>query len=226
MEVYHQLTQLLEGLKDWLHLLLGTDWAYLVLFVWTIFEGETCLFLAGAYAIDGTPNIVLCILSAFGGSLAGDQMWFFIGRLKGNSTLFRRPSWRQKAQKVFAILEKHNTLLILGFRFLYGLRTVTPFAIGMSAVKTKRFIFLNVIGAAVWATTFGLAGYLSANAFITYFEKPHHRRWIILAVAGLVFLIWLIRGIYRAVKLRKARSLLNGNPPLKPLPPPDEPPAV
>ncbi len=213
--------ELIHHLTHWLHLLLGTEWAYLVLFVWTIFEGETCLILAGAFAIDGTPNIFLCILSAFCGSLAGDQTWFFIGRTKGYSTLFRRPSWREKAQKVFAILEKHSTWLILSFRFFYGLRTVTPFAIGMSEVKTKRFIFLNAIGAAVWAATFGMAGYLFGTGMATYFEKRRHRAWAILAVAVLVFLIWLSRGIYRAVKARKAKSLLNGNPPLKPEPPPD-----
>jgi membrane protein DedA with SNARE-associated domain len=228
MDLYLQLTQLLENLKDWLHLLLGTDWAYLVLFVWTIFEGETCLILAGAFAAHsthGTPNIFMCILSAFGGSLAGDQMWFFIGRTKGNSTLFRRPSWREKAQKVFAILEKHNTLLILGFRFLYGLRTVTPFAIGMSAVKTKRFIFLNVIGAAVWAAAFGLAGYVFGTGIVRLIDDRKHHRWVILFAALAVFLIWLIRGIFRTVKLRKARRLAGGSPPLKPLPQ-DEPPAM
>jgi type VI protein secretion system component VasK len=58
----------------------------------------------------------------------------------------------------------------------------------------------------------------------TYFENPKHRRWVILAVAVLVFLIWLTRGITRAVKARKARSLIAANPPLKPNPPPDEPP--
>jgi membrane protein DedA with SNARE-associated domain len=225
MELLHHLTYIL-------HHLLGTNWAYLVLFVWTIFEGETCLILAGAFAalphVQGKPpgpDIVLCILAAFCGSLAGDQMWFFIGRTKGNSTLFRRPTWRQKAQKVFDMLERHNTLLILGFRFLYGLRTVTPFAIGMSAVKTRRFIFLNVIGAAVWAATFGMAGYLFGTGMASYFDNPKHRAWAILAVAVAVFLIWLIRGIIRTVKLRKARKLAAGNSPLKPLPP-DEPPAA
>jgi membrane protein DedA with SNARE-associated domain len=214
--------ELLEHLRHWLHHLLGTEWAYLVLFVWTIFEGETCLILAGAFAITGTPNIFWCILSAFGGSLAGDQMWFFIGRTKGNSTLFRRPSWRQKAQRVFDILEKHSTWLILSFRFFYGLRTVTPFAIGMSSVKTRRFILLNVIGAAVWATCFGLTGYGFGKWLESYFEDHKHRAWAILAVAVLVFLIWLSRGIYLAVKARKARRLTTANPPLKPDPPPEE----
>ena len=50
--------------------------------------------------------------------------------------------------------------MILSFRFLYGLRTVAPFVIGMSNVPFKKFIFLNAVGALVWAVAVGSGAYL------------------------------------------------------------------
>lgn len=65
---------------------------------------------------------------------------------------------------MFAILERHQNLLIVGFRFLYGIRTITPFTIGMSQVSYLRFTMLNLIGAGVWAVGIGLAGYYFGHA--------------------------------------------------------------
>jgi membrane protein DedA with SNARE-associated domain len=53
--------------------------------------------------------------------------------------------------KAERLLNRFRTLLILIFRFLYGLRAVTPFVIGMSTVPTRTFVLLNAIGALVWA---------------------------------------------------------------------------
>ena len=216
--------QLIYSLHHLTHEAFDTQWAYLVLFVWTIFEGETCLLLAGACCADAGnlrfEKITLCILAAFLGSLTGDQLWFQIGRHKGEAALLRRESWRQKAQKVYRLLERHNTWLILGFRFLYGLRTITPFAIGMSNVPTKRFLVLNSIGAAVWAISFGMAGYLFGRGVATYFDDPKHkiyRTWAILAVAAVVFAIWLTRGIVRAMQLRRARRRQEQTPAEQPV---------
>ncbi len=149
--------------------------AYLVILVWTFIEGETIVIIAGFAAIDGSPNVWGVVLSAFIGSLAGDQTWFYLGRFKGQAFLAKRPGWKQKADKVLAIFERHHVLLILGFRFLYGLRNPTPFALGTSKVSGGRFLILNAIGAGVWALTFAFGGYYfgkAAEKFISDYKIP------------------------------------------------------
>ncbi|RPI59921.1 MAG: DedA family protein, partial [Planctomycetaceae bacterium] len=142
--------------------------AYLIIIAWTFLEGETIVIIAGIAAQDFQPNPYLVMAAAFAGSLLGDQTWFFIGRLKGKAIIAKRPFWQTKADKVYRIFERHHTLLILGFRFLYGLRNITPFVLGMSEVRTKRFIMLNVIGAAVWAATFTWGGFALGMALETW----------------------------------------------------------
>jgi len=135
-------------------------YGYWALVVGTFFEGETILVIGGFAAHRGYLSLPLVILAAFAGTLAGDQFYFFIGRKKGRAFLDKRPLWKPNIEKVQTLLERHQVLLILGFRFLYGLRTVTPFAIGMSRVRTGRYILLNGIGGIAWAAVFGTGGYL------------------------------------------------------------------
>lgn len=186
-------------------------WPYVILLVWTFLEGETIVIIAGIAAKDGTPKLWLVILAAFVGSLASDQLMLFLGRYKGQAFIAKRPAWQVRSQKVLDILHRHQTALILGFRFLYGLRNVTPLAIGMSKVSTRRFIILNVIGAAVWACSFACGGYLLGHALETFFKSRAHKLMILAGVLGVVFVLWLIRVIRRR-KLDKLPTAESPSP--------------
>jgi membrane protein DedA with SNARE-associated domain len=95
--------------------------------------------------------------------------------------------------RVLVKLERHQTLLILGFRFLYGLRSVTPFAIGMSDVSWLRFSLLNLIGAGIWAICFGLAGYYFGQAVEAFVgDIKQYELELIASVIGFGTLLWLV----------------------------------
>jgi membrane protein DedA with SNARE-associated domain len=73
---------------------LVSHYGYVALVVGTFFEGETILVAAGFAAHGGYLKLQWVILGAFLGSLAGDQFYFFVGRMKGKAFLHRRPAWR------------------------------------------------------------------------------------------------------------------------------------
>ncbi len=54
---------------------------------------------------------------------------------------------------------RHPDIWVLSFRFVYGLRTVMPVAIGLSGYPPGRYLLLNGIGAAIWATALAAAAY-------------------------------------------------------------------
>ncbi len=179
-------------------------WAYAVLLVWTLLEGETIVIIAGVAARDGHLWLPLIIICAFCGSLCSDQIVFFLGRYKGKAFVGRRPRWQARAQRVYHMLERHQTWLILGFRFLYGLRNITPFAIGMSQVPTRRFVVLNVIGAALWAVTFACGGYLFGAAMETIFAGQ--QKWYaVLGLAVIIVIVWVVRMTCKRLALNKTR---------------------
>lgn len=180
------------------------NWAYLLIVVWTFLEGETIVIICGWLAAkEKGPHVVGVMLSALVGSMAGDQTWFYIGRFKGKTFISRRPWLQVKADKVHRLLDHWHTLLILVFRFLYGLRNITPFVLGMSELKSRRFLILNFIGAAVWAFTFTFGGFVFGKAFETYLSAHYGKA--LLGLCGLVFIIWLTRFLIRLRRARKGR---------------------
>ena len=173
-------------------------YGYAAIFIGTFLEGETVLVLAGLAAHQGYLVLTWVILAAFLGSLCGDQLFFYLGRKHSQAVLSRRPAWKKKAERVNRIMNKYQTPMILSFRFLYGLRTVTPFAIGMSRVSVKKFIVLNAVGALVWAAAIGSGGYLFGRALQVYIGKVEHYEVLVFAIIALLGLfIWTVHFYHR-----------------------------
>jgi len=168
-------------------------YGYAAVLVGTFFEGETVLVLGGFASHRGYLALPWVIIAAFIGTLCGDQLFFFLGRKHSQTVLARRPSWKARADRAQRLLERFRTPLILVFRFMYGLRTVIPFVIGMSTVPTREFIFLNIIGALVWALVVGAGGYLFGNAMeIIIGDIKHYEREVLGAIAATGALVWII----------------------------------
>jgi membrane protein DedA with SNARE-associated domain len=170
-------------------------YGYYALFLGTFAEGETILVLGGIAAATGHLNLQLVMLIAFCGSLLGDQTIFFIGRIWGKAFLAKRPRLQPRVAKVHRLLERHHVLLLLGFRFLYGLRNIIPLVIATSNVKTSRFIMLNVMGAAMWAISVSFLGYFLGQLVVPYLGRA--KLVILIAVALLAVLIWVLRHLYQ-----------------------------
>lgn len=172
------------------------DYGYLALVVGCFLEGETILVLGGFAAHRGYLDLRLVMLAAFAGSVLGDQLYFFLGRRYGARWLRRRPAWHERAQTIERRLQRHRDLFLLGFRFLYGIRTVAPFALGMGSVSVVRFAVLNVLGAVVWAVAFGWAGYLfgeSVQHLLGRVERYELTLFTVIAAVGaavLLFRVW------------------------------------
>jgi len=140
--------------EQWEHLI--RNYGYYALFIGTFLEGETILIIAGMACAQGMMDLDRTILSAFLGSVAGDQMHFLVARYKGGWILSKFPSRRARIEKGLAVVERHSIWLVLVFRFMYGLRNVTAFALGMTRMPLWLFVPLNAVGAAVWAICFAL----------------------------------------------------------------------
>ena len=146
-------------------------YGYWVILVWTLFEGETIVIVAGALSQSHSLNPWIIALCAFCGSFTVDQVTFSIGRYKGEALLQQFPKLESKVEKVRQLLKKYDTALILCFRFIYGVRNVTPILLGVSGVSHKKFFFLNMIGAAAWALSFTFGGVVLGKAFLHIIDK-------------------------------------------------------
>lgn len=177
-----------------------TNYGYLlypIILGWTFLEGETIVLITGALAASGEYNINvwLLVLAAFLGSFAGDQTYFYIGRRYGTPLLKRWPSMTKRIDWAFKLVRTHEVLFILSFRFIYGVRNISPFVIGMSGVGRLKFALLNMVAALIWANTFAWGGYYLGQALEYWLGES--KMWVLggfVAIAATWALISWLRG--------------------------------
>lgn len=134
-------------------------WIYAIAFVWAFFEGETFVLFGGAAAAQGVLDPWLLGFAVAIGSFCGDQCWFLLGRRYGTPLLERFPRWRSRIVAPLAWLVRYDRWFILSYRFIYGIRNVSSFALGLSPVSRQRFLRLNLLGSFIWAASFVAVGY-------------------------------------------------------------------
>jgi membrane protein DedA with SNARE-associated domain len=169
------------------------NYGLIAIVVGTFLEGETILVLAGLAAHRGYLSLPAVIAAGFLGTFLGDQLYFALGRRRGQAFLAKRPTWQPRIERARNFLTRHAVVFIFGFRFLYGLRTVSPFVIGMSHVPARRYLVLNTLGGTVWSVAVALLGYgLGEGAELLLGRVRRFEVWIFLAVAVAGATVWSI----------------------------------
>jgi len=169
-----------------------STYGYLALFIGTFLEGETILIIAGFIASStGALSLPLCILAAFLGSFAGDQTAFYIGRYNKKFLEKRLQRWECRIEKVHRLLEKHQVLVLVSFRFFYGFRNITPFAVGTSNISPLRFFLLNGIGACIWAISFGVGGFYLGDVLERFLQET--KWWVAGGLFAAIVIAWGVK---------------------------------
>ncbi|WP_245945569.1 DedA family protein [Helicobacter didelphidarum] len=127
------------------------DWGYIILFCWSILEGEWGLLLAGIASHQGYLDIYTCILVAGLGGFTGDQIYFYIGRFNKDYVQNKFRSQRRKFALASRLMQKYGWPIIFIQRYMYGLRTIIPISIGLTRYSAIKFAIINLISAWIWA---------------------------------------------------------------------------
>ena len=154
-------------------------------FIGSCFEGEMVNTLAGVAGKAGLLPWPWVLLLGWAGTFSATQVWFLGGKYAGDRILLRRPHLKPKIEKASALLDRWGLWIFVFYRYLYGLRTVTPFAIGMAGVSTVQFMLIDGVCWFLWLGTLSTFGYLIGDAAIGYLEVIYvYQKWFL---AALVF---------------------------------------
>ncbi len=181
------------------------QYGYIILFAWSILEGELGLIMAGLMTKTGDMNLYLAIFVAGLGGFAGDQIYFYIGRYNKAyvHTTFR--SQRRKFAFAHLLLRKYGWPIIFAQRYMYGMRTVIPISIGLTRYDSKTFAFINLISAWCWAAiTIVPVWYFGEEIFkILNIAKEY---WYIAIPFAAMFGFGMIRFFNNATKIPDRRN--------------------
>ena len=152
------------------------NWVYVLLFT-IIFEetglvvmpflpGDSLLFIVGAFAATGALDYSSSCALLFTAAVAGDQLNYSIGKYFGpkvfqweNSRFFNKKAF----DKAHHFYERYGGITIVLARFMPFIRTFVPFVAGVAAMSRRKFVFFNVLGAAIWVFGIITAGYFFGN---------------------------------------------------------------
>lgn len=168
------------------------------LFLGAGIEGETIVVLGGTMVHRGTIGFLPAVAAAAAGSFVADQLFFALGRRFQDHRFVRRIRERAAFQRAIRTFERRPTLFVFAFRFLYGLRTVSPVAIGTTNLPTARFMAINAVSALVWGFTFVSAGYAFGEAIEAAFGHIRSVAHVLVPAAVVAVLVgfgvrWLRR---------------------------------
>lgn len=195
------------------------EYGYWLILGWTLVEGETIVIIAGIAAAAGHMKLWMIILVAWIGSYCGDQIYFTIGKRYGPALLRKFPWAQGPVDRAGRLLNKYDIWFILTFRFLYGVRNVTPPALALAGVPHRRFAFLNFFAAGLWAVSFAGAGYLFGQAFKSVLDDAHKYFGFVILGLFILAVAWGLYHTIRAVVKRQrayAREEAKDSSPIKP----------
>ncbi|HEV2779978.1 MAG TPA: DedA family protein [Actinophytocola sp.] len=168
LDLLNRMTELLDGM-------LGSPWLWAIVFVVSALDAllpfmpsDTSVIVVGVLvAPDPRPLIVLIVLAA-AGALAGDLLGYLIGRRGGAFVLPRLTAderGRRRHEWAKAQLRRHGSMLIMVARYIPGGRVATMLSAGALHYPLRRFLIVEVIATSVWAAYCALIGYLGGATF-------------------------------------------------------------
>ena len=182
---------------------------YTAIVLGSLVEGETTVVLAGFAAHQGYAPWWAVTLLAAAVNFVWDQSLFALGRWRGDWVLSKAPRLRAGVQRMSPLIHRHRRWVVFGVRFMYGLRTAGPIALGLARVPWPDFIVFNALGAAVWATVFAGLGYAFGNTIARVIGVAAH--YEALAVLAILLLGIVAFGVHRWRRSR-ARTRPSGPP--------------
>ncbi|MGD9853014.1 MAG: VTT domain-containing protein [Nitrospirales bacterium] len=125
------------------------------------------LLAAGAMAGAGSLNLGVAILIAILACLAGDVVWYELGRRRGRQALSLlcrislEPDFCVRRTENF--FTRHGIRALILAKFLPGLSTLAPAMAGLFGIRFTRFLSFDGLGAGLWALAFVLPGYVFSD---------------------------------------------------------------
>jgi membrane-associated protein len=126
-----------------------------------IFPGETTLNAAATAAAQGTLDLEPIIVMGALGAIVGDSALFWIARRSSRRVQPQLDKARsnEKIRQALEIMDTSAPVLIVGGRYVPGMRFVVNATMGLSDIPYRRFLPWSVVGGVLWSAYTCLLAY-------------------------------------------------------------------
>lgn len=164
------------------------DWGYIALFLYSFGGGMLAIAVAGVLASTGDLNIFYVVTIAIVSNFLGDQFLFMLAR---NNKSYAKNMMKKHQRKIaysHLLMRKYGTLVVFIQKYLYGVKTLVPLAMGLSKYDLNKFIGFNLLASLLWGTVVGSISYSLGNIVIEYLEQvKEYLLFVIFAILLILF---------------------------------------
>ena len=147
---------------------------------------------AGVLSSAGELNIVLCIVIACISNFIGDSGLFLVSRYNKKEIMPYLRKQRRNLALAQILFRKYGDRIILIKKFIYGLKTLVPIAIGITKYSFLKFSVINAVSSLIWALVVGLLSYYAGDFVRGLYAHVKDAPWIApLALGAIVAAIVL-----------------------------------
>jgi membrane protein DedA with SNARE-associated domain len=160
--------------------------------------GETMLIAIAIYAAkSGQPHIANVIAAASAGAILGDNIGYWIGRKLGYPLVvhyghFLRLTEPRIKLGQYLFLRYGGRIVFLG-RFVAEIRTFGALLAGINYMDWRRFLLANTTSGIVWATVYGLGGYLVGDKIPNLLGPMGIALFVVVIIGAVAMFLFLRR---------------------------------
>ncbi len=139
------------------------DWGYIALFLYSFGGGFVGLVVAGVLSFSGELDLFISMIVAGSSNFLGDQVLFYIAR---KNKIYANNVMRKYGRKIaysHLLMRKYGSFVIFIQKYLYGVKTLVPLAMGLSKYSLIKFTFFNSLSTILWAGIVGYASYVAGE---------------------------------------------------------------
>lgn len=172
----------------------------------TPIPSEIIVPFAGYLAESGRFHLILVILVASVGATIGAIVAYYLAKWLGRVVILKYGRYvglnDKSLDKANAWFEKYGSYGVLLGHALPGIRSIISFPAGLADMDLKKFITFTFIGATIWNTILGSAGYILGENYgqIEELFEAAHIDTIIIGSLIIVLAIYFIYKHYKKVK--------------------------
>lgn len=147
------------------------DWGYIVLFLYSFGGGFVALVVASILAYGGELNLALVLVVAGVANFIGDQFLFTVARKNKSQAKQMMQKHKRKIAMAHLLMKKYGSWVIFVQKYIYGIKTLIPLAMGLTKYDLKKFLIFNIMATIIWTLVVGIGSYMLGELVYTYIEE-------------------------------------------------------
>jgi membrane protein DedA with SNARE-associated domain len=159
-----------------------TRYGLIAVFVGAAIEGDMVVILSGVAAHLQLLHFPAALAVGWLGAVVADCVWYAVGRNRAVQAR-QTKAYRLVGPRIEALVARLGASEIVIARWIFGTRVASMLFWGIRGMPFARFVALDAIGCAIWATVLASLGYaFSGSAAVLVGEVKRVEMWLLIAL--------------------------------------------